>query len=215
MTTEKKTLDKKYSFHWNYDEALDWLEKQRAKVLNGGNMTLGLGSHDKPVITLGRHTPQNQLLNRKKLLQEGIQIRKIERGGGVTAHEPGQLVAYPVISLSELNHSIQSLTHFLEACIIHTLQEFGISAKREKIGPGVYVRSQKIASIGFHAHRGIITHGISINVANDLKTFSHITPCGLEGIGITSIHKELSSAKPTLEQSSRVFAVFFEAGMYR
>jgi len=95
-----KEIELNSFYSWDYDEALAWLEEKQKAVLSGAAMQFAVGSHARAVVTLGRHTPDHQFIDRKKLLEENILIRRINRGGGMTAHEPGQIILYPVVSLS-------------------------------------------------------------------------------------------------------------------
>lgn len=172
---------------WPYDEALQWMDATRERVLAGGVMALGVGSHDREVITLGRHAPETQLLAPDALAARGVLVRRVERGGGATAHGPGQLVLYPVLSLPALALDVPRFTSRLERAVVDLLVELGIEAVPGQRARGVYVGGAKVASIGFRVVRGVVTHGLALNVCNDLSLFRLIDACGQGGQPVTSV----------------------------
>ncbi|XP_028172433.1 octanoyl-[acyl-carrier-protein]:protein N-octanoyltransferase LIPT2, mitochondrial [Ostrinia nubilalis] len=149
--------------------------------------TLLLVEH-KPVYTVGIRddTPKNEIVRLQEL---GAEFRKTNRGGLITFHGPGQLVAYPVINLKHFKTSVKWYVNSLEETVIGMCGDLGIKAKRSP-HTGVWVDDNKIAAIGIHASRYVTTHGISLNCDNDLSWFDHIDPCGIEDKGVTSLTKE-------------------------
>lgn len=190
---------------WPYDDALAWMEAARERVLEGGPMMLAVGSHREEVITLGRHAPGSQLLFPGALEARGALVRRIERGGGATAHGPGQLVCYPIVHLEALGLSVPGLTGALERAVIRLLEEHGISGKTDPNAPGVYVDGAKIASIGFRVRRGVVTHGLAVNVENDLGLFALIAACGRERQPMARLCDLISEA-PDLDRLARRLA---------
>lgn len=174
-------------FSWPYDDALGWMEQTRERVLAGGAMALAVGEHDREVITLGRHTPASDLLRPEVLEQRGILLRRIDRGGGATAHGPGQLVCYPVISLERLGLDVPSLTAALEGAVVDVLRDLGVESTPGTQERGVYVDGAKIASVGFRVIRGVVTHGLALNLDNDLAVFGLIATCGRASRAMTSV----------------------------
>src|SRR3990170_6920997 len=128
-----------YYHNWHYEDALQWMIDRREDALLNGNMTIGLGQHSKPLITLGRHTDGNQVLDSDRARRDGIAIYRIDRGGGATMHGPGQLVLYPVVNLFTLRIGTKELTHALEEAMIQLLLSISVIARRAELGPGVYV----------------------------------------------------------------------------
>lgn len=118
----------------------------------------------------------------------------IERGGDVTYHNPGQLVAYPIIQLPESKRDLHAYLRTLEEAIISTLLEFGVRGERKLGATGVWIvgKNKKIASIGVAASSWITYHGIALNVCNDLSGFKKINPCGFDAAVMTSMQEELS-----------------------
>jgi lipoate-protein ligase B len=146
-----------------------------------------------PVITLGARKSANKLLKpREELAKEHIEVFSIRRGGGTTAHNPGQLVFYPIINLSRLGLGISEYVRQLEAIGIELLKQFNVQADRRKGFPGIWVGDKKIASIGVRVSKAITYHGMAINISNDLGIFEYMIPCGLEGVEMTSVLKETS-----------------------
>jgi lipoyl(octanoyl) transferase len=145
-----------------------------------------------PIYTRGRRARDGELpLGEDFYRSHGIEIVPTDRGGRVTYHGPGQLVGYPIMRVSDVGVHLRTM----EAAIVAALAEYGIQARsrwREGIDyTGVWVQDRKIASIGVHLSRGVSTHGFAVNVSNDLEPFSWIVPCGLDGVAMTSLEREL------------------------
>jgi len=135
-----------------------------------------------PVFTLGQAGKPEHILKKSK-----IPIVHCDRGGQVTYHGPGQLIAYPLLDLRRLKLSPRQLVSKLEQTVIDVLASLNISAMNQAKAPGVYVDGAKICSIGLRIRRGCSYHGIAINVDMDLKPFSFINPCGYKGLQMTQI----------------------------
>ena len=141
-----------------------------------------------PVITLGARQSANKLLaTRYDLAQKHIDVVDIRRGGGTTAHNPGQLIFYPILNLQELNLGISEYIRKLESIGAELLEQSGVHTERKKGLPGLWISEKKIASIGVRVSKFVTYHGMAINIKNDLSIFEFITPCGLDGVEITSV----------------------------
>jgi lipoyl(octanoyl) transferase len=152
-----------------------------------------------PVYTRGRRTDAAELpLGEDFYRAQGIEIADVDRGGKVTYHGPGQLVAYPIARVAD----VLGFVHRLEAAMVAALAEEGIAARgRAAEGrelTGVWVGDAKIGNIGLHVSHGVTTHGLSLNVDNDLTPFSWIVACGLDGVAITSVAEELGATAARL-----------------
>lgn len=159
----------------------------------------------KPVITLGARTSSNKLLkDHKELAKENIEIFSIRRGGGTTAHNPGQLVFYPIMNLRQLGLGISEYVRKLEAIGIELLKQLDVQATRRRGFPGLWVGKKKIASIGVRVSKSITYHGMAINISNDLGIFEHMVPCGLEGVEMTSVLKETARKHSMSEVKERL-----------
>ncbi|MHC4293313.1 MAG: lipoyl(octanoyl) transferase LipB [Planctomycetota bacterium] len=144
-----------------------------------------------PVITLGARKSANKLLIDPDHIRTGnIDVVQIRRGGGITAHNPGQLVVYPILHLGQLKLGINDYTQFLQKTGIKLLQQLGIRSQMRKGCPGLWVDERKIASIGVRVSKLVTCHGMAINIQNDLSIFELFVPCGIEGVEITSVHIE-------------------------
>jgi lipoyl(octanoyl) transferase len=142
---------------------------------------LWLLDHD-PVFTLG------QAGKREHLLAPGeIPVLPVDRGGQVTYHGPGQLVAYPLLDLRRLGVGVRELVNGIEQVLIDSLAHWRIEASRREGAPGVYVGQAKIAALGLRVRRGCSFHGLAFNVAMDLQPFQRINPCGYEGLAVTQL----------------------------
>ena len=173
---------------------LDWqacyrrqLELHTARRMDEIPDTLILVEHE-PVITLGRSgDADNLIVDRARLSELGVDWQEIERGGDITYHGPGQLVAYPVVNLRARGLSVRELVNGLEESIIRTLHEWDIQAERITGLTGVWVGDVKLAAIGVAIRGGVSYHGLALNVATDLSYYDLIIPCGITGTGIGSI----------------------------
>ncbi len=143
------------------------------------------------VFTLGRKGETSGfILPQKAILDNGADIIHTERGGDITYHGPGQLVVYPIINLYKRKLSVTRFIHLLEDIMLSTAADFEVSAARDERNRGIWVGNNKLGSVGIRVRRGITFHGLALNVNLDLDPFSWIQPCGLTGVGITSLEKE-------------------------
>ena len=133
-----------------------------------------------PVYTLGRNGKKEHILK-----DSNIPVIKVDRGGQVTYHGPGQLVIYVLLDLHRRKLGIRQLVTLIEDSIIQLLKSNHITAYSDKKAPGVYVNNKKIAALGLRVSKGCTTHGLSLNVDMDLKPFLNINPCGYQGLEIT------------------------------
>jgi lipoate-protein ligase B len=124
------------------------------------------------------------------LARHGIPIVQVERGGNITYHAPGQLVLYPIVHLERAGIKVVDMVDRLEEAMIRTCAEWGIQAGRNPLNRGVWVGMKKIGAIGIAVRRGVSFHGMALNVNIDLTPFCWIQPCGLEGVGVTSMRTE-------------------------
>jgi lipoyl(octanoyl) transferase len=155
-----------------------------------------------PVYTRGRRSqPQELPMGVEWYEAQGIEVRDTDRGGLVTYHGPGQLVAYPIVSLEPYGNDVHEYVRGLERVTIGALAEHGVPAQVIAGLTGVWTEGEepptgsarKIGSIGVHVSRGVTTHGLAVNVSNDLQPFEWIVPCGIEGVAMTSVSRELGS----------------------
>ncbi len=140
-----------------------------------------------PIYTLGRAARGEHLLD-----AGGIPVVQTDRGGQITYHGPGQLIAYTLFDLQRLGLGVRPFVNALEQSIIDLLAQLSIMAERRAGAPGVYVGGDKIAALGLRVRRGRSYHGISLNVAMDLAPFGGIDPCGLPGLGVTQVRDLVS-----------------------
>ncbi|NBI35840.1 lipoyl(octanoyl) transferase LipB [Xylella taiwanensis] len=137
--------------------------------------------HD-PVFTLGQAGKLEHVLDPGE-----IPVVHVDRGGQVTYHGPGQLVVYPLLDLRRLGLGVRDYVYAIEQVVIDTLAGWNILGERREHAPGVYVGGAKIAALGIRVRRGCSFHGVSFNVAMDLKPFQRINPCGYRGLRVTSV----------------------------
>jgi len=145
------------------------------------------------VFTLGRRGGLDHLLVSEEFLKtSGIPIVHVERGGDITFHGPGQLVAYPIVNLKARSIGVVDFVAALEDVMLATVRTWGIAAERNPANRGIWVGNNKMGSIGLAIRKGISFHGLSLNVNIDLTPFSWIQPCGLQGVCMTSMTQELT-----------------------
>lgn len=135
-----------------------------------------------PVYTLGRNGKDEHLIN-----TGDIPVIRTDRGGQVTYHGPGQLLAYTLLDLKRRKLGVQSLVGLLEQAVMNLLADFGVTAERRDRAPGVYVDDRKVAALGLRVRRGCSFHGLALNVDMDLAPFEYINPCGYEGLEVTQL----------------------------
>ena len=146
------------------------------------------------VFTLGRRGGLDHLLVSEQFLKTaGIPIVHVERGGNITFHGPGQIVAYPIVNLKERRTGVVDFVEILENVMLATARSWGIAAERNPANRGIWVGNNKMGSIGLAIRKGISFHGLALNVNVDLTPFSYIQPCGLQGVCMTSMKQELGS----------------------
>jgi lipoyl(octanoyl) transferase len=173
------------------------------------------------VYTLGKsgHV-ENLLISEKKLAEINASFYKINRGGDITYHGPGQIVGYPILDLENFFTDIHKYMRFLEEMIILTLAEYGLKAERSKGETGVWLDvgtpfARKICAMGVRASRWVTMHGFALNVNTDLGYFDHMIPCGIRGKAVTSLNVELGKTKINLAEVKvrllKHFLILFEA----
>jgi lipoyl(octanoyl) transferase len=213
-----------YKEAWDKQTALHNALKA-TKISNRSNDTKIPQSHylifceHNPVYTLGKSgKPEHLLLNESQLSEKGIEYYKINRGGDITYHGPGQIVAYPIFDLDEMFTDVHKYVRFLEQTIINVLQEYDIVADRIKAFTGVWLpetkdrKKRKICAIGVHLSRWVTMHGLAFNVNTDLNYFGNIIPCGIndEDKEVTSMAGELGRTVEYKEVKQKLRASFEE-----
>ena len=172
--------------------------------------------HD-PVFTLGRRGGRDcMLVSDAFLAKAGIPILQVERGGNITYHGPGQLIAYPIVDLQTAKIKVVDFVSALEEVMLRTAENWGIAAERNDANRGIWVGPKKMGSIGIAVRRGISFHGLALNVQTDLTPFSWIQPCGLQDVGMTNMQQECTHTfsmhqvrKILKEQFEVVFGITF------
>jgi len=212
-------LDIEWAGRLNYLDAWDWQKQLVAERENSPNMDdkLLLLEHP-PTYTLGRHgSLDNLLLDQATLDELGFTVHRVDRGGDITYHGPGQLVGYPILNLKRLYGAgigrIRQYVNNLEEVLIRALETYSIKGERFKGHRGVWVAREdgmkKVAAIGIHVTaKGISSHGFALNVDPDLSHFSGIIPCGIQDFGVTSMTEILKSPQQVTEVYPRVIDAF-------
>ena len=183
-----------------YRQAWEVQKYLHTQVASGAMSSILMLVEHNPVITLGIHKAHNQLLHTEaQLASRDIAVIQTRRGGGSTAHNPGQLVIYPIVNLSACRFRVAPFVHYLEHIAMDVLARTGVQATRKRRYPGLWIDDRKIASVGIQIAQGTSMHGIAINLYNDLGIFDHIVPCGIEGVEMTSALKEGGMIVPMQE----------------
>ena len=166
-----------------------------------------------PVYTLGKSGSMDHLLlSDQELSDQGFEFFKINRGGDITYHGPGQIVGYPIFDLDCFFTDVHRYVHYLEEAVIRTIEEYGLEGGREDGYTGVWLEAndgkpkRKICAIGVHLRRWVTLHGFAFNVNTDLSHFSHIVPCGIDEAGrdVTSLQQELGRRLDTGEVKAKL-----------
>ena len=199
----------------DYLDALDWQQTKAAEVRTRSSAdALALLEHP-PVYTMGaRGGDDHMLLSGDSLYERGAELVMTDRGGDITFHGPGQLVLYAVLNLRR--RCLRPVDHVrcLERTVLDTLAAFEVHGRTVTGRPGVWIGSRKIAAIGVSIRGGVTMHGAALNVTNDLTWFNAIVPCGLHGLGVTSMSRELGDAPPmgdVMAAAATAFAEVFQA----
>jgi len=196
----------------DYKEAYEAQCGARDDVACGkrGN-TLIITEH-KNVITIGRAGSEKHVFKK-----EGVEVLRIDRGGDVTYHGPGQIVAYPIFRLENEARDIHKFLRFLEEVGINFLSKYKVEADRKPGFTGIWVNGAKIGSIGIGVKKWVTYHGMAININTDMEPFSFIKPCGLDGVEITSLEcllkerLDIEDAKRRLRESFEEVPLLAEA----
>lgn len=185
-----------------YREAWAVQEAAHAEVLAGGAERVLFVEHP-PVITFGRRpgVARNLIASDEQLAKLGVEVVQSDRGGDITFHGPGQIVAYPIVRLNDHGLSVGAYVHGIERAVVATLADFGITAAPDPKAVGVWTddsgASAKICAIGVRIKRGISLHGLALNVDTNLEYFNLIVPCGLAGRPVTSMRKLMGERTPS------------------
>lgn len=217
---------KDYKETWDYQEEL-FKQTVDLKIKNRReNTTIETPNHflfvEHPhVYTLGKSGDiENLLVNEEQLKTKGATFYKINRGGDITYHGPGQIVGYPILDLDNFFTDIHKYLRFLEEMVILTLAEYGLKAERSKGETGVWLDvgtpfARKICALGVRASRWVTMHGFALNVNSDLGYFDMMIPCGIKGKAVTSLNVELGKAEVSMvevkEKLLKHFSNLFEA----
>jgi len=194
-----------YKKAWRLQEILNArLANRKLAIRRNPDLSIPLNNHyllfcEHPLVyTLGKSGKmENLLLSETELEEKSIDFYKINRGGDITHHGPGQLVMYPILDLEEFFTDIHKYLRFLEEAVIRTLAEYGVIAGRHEGYTGVWIepenekKARKICAMGIRCTRWITMHGIALNLNNDLNYFNHIVPCGIDDKAVTSLEKEI------------------------
>lgn len=217
---------KDYKETWDHQESLfkeivDTKVKNRRENANLETTNYFLFVEHPHVYTLGKSGDMsNLLINEEQLEAKGASFYKVNRGGDITYHGPGQIVGYPILDLENFFTDIHKYLRLLEEMIILTLAEYGLKAERSKGETGVWLDvgtpfARKICAMGVRASRWVTMHGFALNVNANLGYFDHMIPCGIRGKAVTSLHVELGKKEvDEVEVKNKLlkhFTVLFEA----
>lgn len=218
--------ERDYKDTWDYQEEI-FQSVLQTKVDNRKNETdkatqnYFLFVEHPHVYTLGKSGHiENMLLNKEQLEEKGATFYKINRGGDITYHGPGQIVGYPILDLENFFTDIHKYLRLLEETIIMTLKDYGIESGRSEGETGVWLGvgtpfARKICAMGVRASRWVTMHGFAFNVNTDLGYFDNIIPCGIRGKGVTSLNVELGqehvNEEEVKEKILKYFSMLFEA----
>lgn len=206
---------------WAYQKQLfqELIDKKRNPFLIGSPSENPVGylllTEHPNVYTLGKSGKENHLLLSSDLLKEiGANFYRMDRGGDITYHGPGQLVVYPILDLEHFFTDIHKYLRFLEEVIIRLLSAYGLQGERSSKETGVWLdvgkpSARKLCAIGIRVSRWVSMHGLALNVTTDMSYFKHIIPCGIHEKGVSSMQSELNYA-PSMQQVIQKFKTIFQ-----
>lgn len=196
-----------FEFPSDYRSMRDRQLQLRQLITEGKHPQIIICTTHNPVYTLGKHGHQENVLH----LPAGVECIRIERGGDVTWHGPGQLTVYPLVNLHTLKLGVRDYVNILEQAVIDTLASYGIHGERVEGATGVWIgkgtpQERKICAIGVSVSRGVTMHGLALNVNNSLVPYSAINPCGFIDKGVTTIACEVPDgvSAPEVEEVARL-----------
>lgn len=219
-----------YKEVWDYQEELfknilDIKIRNRRQNINIQTPNYLLFVEHSHVYTMGKSGEiEHLLLNEKQMEELGAKYYKINRGGDITYHGPGQIVGYPILDLDNFFTDIHKYLRYLEETVILTLKEYGLNPERSKGETGVWLDvgtpfARKICALGVRASRWVTMHGFALNVNANLGYFDHIIPCGIKGKAVTSLNVELGKKEIPMEEVQgkllKHFAEIFNAEIFR
>lgn len=188
-----------------YRACLEWMESLHSQIASGTRRPCFLLVQHPPVVTMGSRRLLGDLRSShpeggRSALAPGVAYVEIDRGGSATAHEPGQIVLYPLLPLNLFGLSVKKYVHFLEQIVIDVCAAFRVDASRDEKHPGVWCGTEKIAALGVRVKDKVTKHGLAFNVTNSLETFSWIVPCGIADRGVTSLKRQTQAADRLTDQ---------------
>lgn len=199
----------------DYAEAHRLQKDLQGKRIRGELSDIVLLLEHPPVLTMGRSAKAQHVLAAPELLEaREIQVHEVGRGGDVTYHGPGQLVAYPIIDLKPDRKDVRKYVASLEETMIRTCAGFGLAAGRVEGLNGAWIGDRKVGAVGVRISRWVTMHGLALNVNSDLREFEMIVPCGIQDKGVTSLSAELGRTvhvAEVFEPLARHFAELYEA----
>lgn len=199
----------------DYAEAHRLQKELQGKRIQGELGDIVLLLEHPPVLTMGRSAKAQHVLAAPELLEaREIQVHEVGRGGDVTYHGPGQLVAYPIIDLKPDRKDVRKYVASLEETMIRTCAGFGLAAGRVEGLNGAWIGDRKVGAVGVRISRWVTMHGLALNVNSDLREFEMIVPCGIQDKGVTSLSAELGRTvhvAEVFEPLARHFAELYEA----
>ena len=191
MESARRPIAYRWLGRASYDEAHAEQRRLVDERVGGSGVDTFLALEHEPVLTLGKNATLSHLhLSEAEYAARGIAVRRAERGGEVTYHGPGHLVAYPIVNLRSAGISLRQHICALEEALIAACAHYGVQAERRNGAPGCWIGERKIGAVGVRLESGVAWHGLALNVGRDLEAFSLINPCGHAGVVSTSIALE-------------------------
>jgi lipoate-protein ligase B len=188
-----------------FGDCLQRMEDLHRDIVSGIRQPVILVLEHFPVVTMGQRKLHDDLLFRPAQRDfAGFDYFEIDRGGSATAHEPGQLVVYPLLPIGLFQSSVRRYVHFLEDVVIDTCAHYGLNVHRSDENPGVWSGRSKIAAVGVRVKDKVTKHGLAFNVTNSLNVFASIVPCGLRAAGVTTLAREIRQLQPDVVVSGKL-----------
>lgn len=185
----------------HYGSVLSLQERLREARLEGtmGDVVLFCQHH--PVYTVGKQDCSDDMLSSiEAIRRDGIEVVQVNRGGRITYHGPGQLVVYFILKIGDFRSGVKEFVAGIEDCCIDLVSRLGLTPSKKTEHPGIWLGDKKIAAIGLNISKGVSMHGMAINVDPNMSHYRHIVPCGIRGLGVTSLVREMRERRPSMDE---------------
>lgn len=185
----------------HYGSVLSLQERLREARIEGTMGDIVLFCQHHPVYTVGKQDCREDMLSSiEAIRRDGIEVIQVNRGGRITYHGPGQLVVYFILKVGDFRTGVKEFVAGIEDCCMDLILRLGLAPSKKTEHPGIWLGDKKIAAIGLNISKGVSMHGVAINVDPNMSHYRHIVPCGIRGLGVTSLVREVKERRPSMDE---------------